>query len=440
MPKKIVVLLFIFIGLLQSCNTTEPPPAEKTITLTLEDAASIEAWIKLTTTNLQLPTTITLKQNNENRSTINLDKTDTLLYIDSLLPNTTYSFQVSSIQLGEDGPISSNRLQVTTLDTTSHNFAWQSWTFGEHSSSILYDVAIIDENNIWAVGEIYLNDSLGQPDPRPYGAIHWDGITWTPIKVPYHDFGSTNKFPRPLKTILAFGKDSIYVTSSANLLKLEGNEWMEKAFFMKSIPFDGQVLKMWGTDGNNIYCVGRKGAIYRYNGTLWWKMYSGTELDIYDIYGDYNTKNDEWEILAVAAERFVSFDKVILRLNNSGTELLVTEGIPYSIRGIWFNSSSSRFVVGSGIYKNNSFYSSSPWKAIHQGVTNRYIESIRGNDLNDFVACGDFGELLHFNGVGWKSFQQITNGVLLLSIAIQNNTVVTVGTDNPTAFIAVGKR
>ena len=107
MPKKIVVLLFIFIGLLQSCNTTEPPPAEKTITLTLEDAASIEAWIKLTTTNLQLPTTITLKQNNENRSTINLDKTDTLLYIDSLLPNTTYSFQVSSIQLGEDGPISS---------------------------------------------------------------------------------------------------------------------------------------------------------------------------------------------------------------------------------------------------------------------------------------------------------------------------------------------
>ncbi len=40
---------------------------------------------------------------------------------------------------------------------------------------MLYDVAIIDENNIWAVGEIYMNDSLGNPDPKRYNAIHWDG-------------------------------------------------------------------------------------------------------------------------------------------------------------------------------------------------------------------------------------------------------------------------
>jgi hypothetical protein len=49
-----------------------------------------------------------------------------------------------------------------SIDTTSHNFNFQTWRFGEYSSSTLYDVAIIDENNIWAVGEIYLNDSTGQ--------------------------------------------------------------------------------------------------------------------------------------------------------------------------------------------------------------------------------------------------------------------------------------
>ena len=48
---------------------------------------------------------------------------------------------------------------------------------------MLYDVAIIDENNIWAVGEIYLNDSLGQPDPTPYNAVHWDGISWNLKKI-----------------------------------------------------------------------------------------------------------------------------------------------------------------------------------------------------------------------------------------------------------------
>ncbi len=79
--------------------------------------------------------------------------------------------QVSSIQY----QVSSNELSVTTMDTTSHNFTWQTWTFGEHSSSTLYDVAIIDENNIWAVGEIYMNDSLGNPDPDAYNAVHWNG-------------------------------------------------------------------------------------------------------------------------------------------------------------------------------------------------------------------------------------------------------------------------
>ncbi len=63
---------------------------------------------------------------------------------------------------------------ITTMDTTSHNFTRQSFTFGQHSSSVLYDVAIIDENNIWAVGDIYMNDSLGNPDPNRYN-LH-DGM------------------------------------------------------------------------------------------------------------------------------------------------------------------------------------------------------------------------------------------------------------------------
>ena len=92
MSKKIVVLLFIFIGLLQACNTTEPPPAEKTITLSLEDTASIEAWIKLTTNNLQLPTDVTLNHNDQTIETINLITSDTLLYIDfySQIQHTTF--------------------------------------------------------------------------------------------------------------------------------------------------------------------------------------------------------------------------------------------------------------------------------------------------------------------------------------------------------------
>ena len=88
-----------------------------------------------------------------------------------------------------------------TIDTTSHNFTFQTWTFGEHSSSTLYDAAIIDDNNIWAVGEIYLNDSTGQPDPQPYAAAHWNGTEWKLMKVSYHDYNQTVKYPGPLFSI-----------------------------------------------------------------------------------------------------------------------------------------------------------------------------------------------------------------------------------------------
>ncbi|MEP0861460.1 MAG: glucosyl transferase, partial [Ignavibacterium sp.] len=158
--KTYMPLLTLIIQLLlfaTSCKQTTEPKLEAELKLELEDASCTEAWIKLTTTNLQLPATINLLQDGNLSETINLLGADTVLYVDSLLPNQTYKFQASiqlylpkaGIQpfnhsgLPAEGRHSSNELTVTTMDTTSHNFTWQSWEFGQHSSSTLYDVAII---------------------------------------------------------------------------------------------------------------------------------------------------------------------------------------------------------------------------------------------------------------------------------------------------------
>ena len=93
--KRLILLLGLIV-IIFSCNTTEPPPQkppEPEITLAQEDASAIEAWIKITTTNLQLPTTITLKRNNTVEQTISLLTQDSVIYIDSLLHKTTYTFQ-----------------------------------------------------------------------------------------------------------------------------------------------------------------------------------------------------------------------------------------------------------------------------------------------------------------------------------------------------------
>lgn len=88
MKRAIVGFLLIGFSLfLKSCNTTEPPPngQKPTLELTLEDVSCIEAWIQLKTTNLQLPTTITLKQYNLSGDSLSqnflLNTQDSLLYI-----------------------------------------------------------------------------------------------------------------------------------------------------------------------------------------------------------------------------------------------------------------------------------------------------------------------------------------------------------------------
>ncbi|MCK9280031.1 MAG: glucosyl transferase, partial [Melioribacteraceae bacterium] len=89
------------------------------------------------------------------------------------------------------------------------DFVWETFTFGEHSSSSLYDVAIIDENNIWAVGEIYLKDSTGQIEPHYYNLAKWDGSTWHLSRVYYYQNGAA--YLTHLRTIQAFNKDDIWL-------------------------------------------------------------------------------------------------------------------------------------------------------------------------------------------------------------------------------------
>ena len=97
-------------------------------------------WLKIKADSLILPAEIKLLSDAITRNII-LTTKDTVLYIDSLLPNQTYNYQAV---LSTDTTIKSEKVTAQTLEPTSHNFTWQTWEFGQHSSSVLYDVTIID--------------------------------------------------------------------------------------------------------------------------------------------------------------------------------------------------------------------------------------------------------------------------------------------------------
>lgn len=325
----------------------------------------------------------------------------------------------------------------TGQDTTSHNFAFQTWAFGEHSSSILYDVAIIDENNIWAVGEIYLNDSLGQSDPTPYNAIHWNGTSWSVTRIPTKTFSGTTTSSQ-IRTVFAFRENDIWTFSIAgSYAHCNGIEW-ETEFVSERI---GSGNKFWGTGSNDLYLVCNQGGISYYNGIIWKKLYSGTDLDMYDICGK-QTSNNSYEILCVAAKQSVNSIKKIFRIENNTITELDVNGIPSSIRGIWFKPGEKYYVVGSGMFYKDNINSNTSWISFGESVTPYYTNSIDGNDVNDIVVCGAYGELLHFNGSDWKSYQnelELQAGSYR-TIKIKGNLLVAVGYDSPRAVITIGRR
>ncbi len=417
-------LLFVLTTtLFISCNTTEPPiitpppPDLRKITLTFEDASCTEVWLKIKADSLTLPAELTLKQYIPTGDSLSqifvLNTQDSVIYIDSLLPNQAYNYQAV---LNTDTTIKSEKITAQTLEPTSHNFTWQTWEFGEHSNSVLYDVAIIDENNIWAVGEIYMNDSLGNPDYNAYNAVHWDGVEWKLLRILVRDFGSSTGY-LPIKSIYAFNENNLWFASYADLIKWDGNSFVSKAFFMITTPFYGQVNKIWGKDENNIYCVGNTGSIYHYLGATWTKLESGTTLNLTGIY-----KSPTSDIIWASGRSSNYSSSVLLRYKNNVWEK-VFEGLSTDYYNgneigfffdVWSDNKYRTYLNnGFGLYvqDNDTEFNFKRITPIFSDVA----FGMSGDKSNNIFIAGQKGLVGHYNGFTYKEFSELQNNSMYLN-------------------------
>jgi hypothetical protein len=316
---------------------------------------------------------------------------------------------------------------------------WQTFRFGGNAGSCVFnDVAIINDTLAYAVGAIYLNDSTtGQPDPNAYNLVKWDGVKWNLLRLQFYTFcGQSSTGSYPTNAILAFGPTDIWIASGSEITHYDG------ANQLVTICTPVSTNKLWGTSSNDIYAVGALGGIAHYNGSVWTKIESGTTISINDIYGAYNSASKQWEILAVASQNLPT-GHAILSINGNTATPLSSNPIDNveEYFGVWFVPCEQYYVIGDGIYQKN-LLSDAAWRNNPLDVTHYATTKIRGNAINDVFACGAFGEVLHFNGSTWKSYQSTTylSDGAYTSIAIQNNFVIVVGGDNPLAAVAIGRR
>jgi len=193
---------------------------------------------------------------------------------------------------------------------------------------------------------------------------------------------------------------------------------------------------MWGTSSEDFYIVGNGGNIAHYNGSKWTKIQSGTTLDITDIWGSGNPS----QILAVANNLGANYLTGIIKITNNSVKLISTYPINYPMSSVWFVPNKHYYVGGSGIYEKH-LISDSLWNN-RNDISKYYTTSIRGNSTNDVFTSGSYGELLHWNGMRWKSFMQQTalSSGAYGAVAVKGNLVIAVGLDSGKAVILIGKR
>ncbi len=323
----------------------------------------------------------------------------------------------------------------TGPDTTSHNFTWTIDTFGMHSNSKLYDVSIISEDNIWAVGEIFT-------DEKTFNAVHWNGSNWELKTIPVKIFNSNVFIPAITTAIIAFAKDNIFAYSSGEIIHYDGIKWGDWHFLYSSY-YDstfGGFNKLWGPTPNNIYGAGNKGTINHFNGQSWEHIESGTHLNIRDIWGSEDHSTGNQEILALASSTYATENgRKILKISNSMVSTVSDSGLPIDLSALWFRSNEKYFVGGHGLFYSDS--TGNNWKRIE--FPNYYITDIRGNDLNDFFVVGNYGFASHFNGLTWyhyvnKELPQFDGGYSV--IRQHHNKVVIVGEYDRKAIVITGIR
>ena len=433
----LILPLSVFFGCNSEGIPTPPVNNNGTLAISPIETSCTETWIELKTVNVALPINVNVLANNNPVAQLNnLHSSDTTVYIDSLLPNKSYQINVQFIK--DKQTISSNKLTVQTLDTTSNNFTWQTYTFGDGASSVLRGVTIISPDNIFAVGQIYINDSTGQPDPLPYCLVHWNGSNWKVLKLKFFPPGSIGDSISVIgSAIFAFGANDIWMTGGA-VFHYDGNKWNP---YYGTAGAEG-ATKIWGYDSGNLWFIGRNGLIVHYQNGQWSKIESGTSLGFVDIWGDTNPFTGNTEILCGAYNQIPSQQSDLIRINNDNT----TDKVDRTGLGeggeIWFKSGIRYYLVGDGLFEKR--FKANSWINLNQNktITQYFMDCVRGSDLNDIYVAGAYGEFLHFNGSNWKSFINYTyldSGGAYYSLVVKGNLVVAVGFNQSKAVILVGQ-
>ncbi len=322
------------------------------------------------------------------------------------------------------------------VDTTSHAVVWRTDTIG-YGSSCIKDVSIVDDNNIWAAGTVYLKDSIGNVDPNFYNALKWDGSRWIPLRLSYSYQG--RDFVIGMSAVFAFADNDVWFSIYA------ATHWDGHTLsIVPTVGADpGAITKFWGTSSNDMYMVSDQGKLSHYDGSSFSAIGTGVQSRFSDIYGS-------GQVVYIASYYYDNQinPSGIFKKDGSGFRFLFPDSSDNSVFqnlidafGVWVSSQGDLWATGEA-YLFTPLKSRSPVAGISPYG---WLLCIRGLSNSDVWTGGVGGTVLHFNGHTWRDYielRSVSPWVEYHCVAVKGNTVVFGGwTIDPFhAIVTLGRR
>ena len=273
-----------------------------------------------------------------------------------------------------------------------------------------------------------MKDSLGNPDPHAYNAVHWDGSEWTVKKISVLFRGSL--ITPPFEGVFAFSSTDIWFVGSLPIHG-DGTNWTMYDLRTTVDP-NLSLSKAWGTSSGNIYFVGRNGSIAHYQNGVWTKIESGTTVDLLDVWG-----SPDGSIVWVCGENISK--TILVKIQNMMGKIVFEATFPMQriknrfydgLLSLWTNKTNLVYVLtpfnlyrcsddtkgdGKELYPKEDYFRGG------------YLR-VRGKSANDIFTCGNKTAIWHYNGFSWYEYEELRNeNQYLPGLDYKQNIVAAVG-------------
>jgi hypothetical protein len=443
---------FLILGwvlLFTAClNEPRQPERETTINLSLEQVGILSARLKISVEDTSEAWIFTLTRNDSPVMTAIVNAADTIVRDTGLAPTTDYAYRAYWM---EDGIIrdSSSIVTITTGDSTSHAFTWYlDPPVGVPLTSYWDDVLIIDENDIWAVGTITLEEYDTTTGRYPeYNAVHWDGTEWNITKVIIRfdliDMGQFVTYydssGQIIEGMFYIDDELWFMTEGGGRARLINGVWdyFEEDQYW-SYYYSSSHL--WGTSSNNMYIAGStmKGDITHYDGVSFNHSSPGS-MPLIDIWGldeshiwvvGYNHRHGDSQILFYDGSTWEEI--YYLDYSKWWPDNVHPDTLNGPVLSVWAYGDTVYFGTLHGLWKESvTTHEGTMVSLADMGIAGDPFGpiKIRGNGYHDIFVVGAQGRLMHFNGVSWKMLRERSPGYIISSMDINENLAVIVGDD-----------